>query len=133
MVDWKVESWVSQCIFTWSPKPYSTCGYLSLICSNSFSYPNTPKTVLLQKLSNLYKRTSTDIMFQQYDKAFKSSQSRDVTFFVRSTSLNCLTPTQDLNFLKRRFVGRIKISTKKLPIGYQCANDRDRWRGDITA
>ena len=37
----------------------------------------TPKQFSYKKLSNLYKGTSTDIMFQQYAKAFKSSQWRE--------------------------------------------------------
>ena len=104
MVEWKVESWVSQSIFTWSPKPHSTCGYLSLnaIYSNSFSYPNTPKTVL-KKLSNLYKGTTTDIMFRQYAKAFKSSQSREV--FCRLNKSQLPDANTGFEFFKKCFIG----------------------------
>ena len=93
--------------------------------------PAPPKQFSYTKLSNIYKGTNTDIMFQQYAKAFKSSQTRKFLSTTDKTDL----PDANTGF---EFFGKAvrwmdQDLNKKLPTGYQFADDNDRWRVDIQA
>ena len=74
-----------------------------------------------KNLSNLYKRTTTEIMFQQYAKAFKSSQSQE--FLSKLNKSDLPDATTDLTFWPKRFIGCIKMWTKNyrqgINLGYQ--------------
>ena len=91
--------------------------------------PAPPKEIY-KKLSNLYKGTNTDIVFQEYAKAFKSSQTREFLSTTDKTDL----PYVNTGF---EFFGKVvrwmdQDLNKKLPTGYQFPDNNDRWRVDIT-
>lgn len=93
--------------------------------------PPPPKQISYKRLSNLYKGTSTDIMFQQYAKAFKSSQSQEFLSTLNKSDL----PDDPTGFqcMAKLFRWMEQDLNKQLPTGYQFADDNDRWRVDITA
>ena len=94
--------------------------------------PQPPqKQFSYKRLSNLYKGTSTDIMFQQYAKAFKSSQSQE--FLCKLNKVNLPYATTGFDFYGRVVRRMDQDLNKKLLIGYQFAYSNDRWRVDITA
>ena len=126
MVDWKMKSGVSQSLSTRRPQPHSTCSYLSLNtnCSNSCSYT---KTILLQKNYLIYtKEPAPTLCFNSMPRL--SSQVNRENFCLQWTSLIYLTLTQEkVVYWMNQYLN------KKLPRGYQYADQRDRWRVDITA
>ena len=93
--------------------------------------PTPPKQISYKRLSNLYKGTSTDIMFQQYAKAFKSSQSQEFVPKLNKSDLPD-APT-GFQFMAKVFRWMEQDLNKRLPTGYEFADSNDRWRVDITA
>ena len=84
-----------------------------------------------RSLLHLYKGTNTDIMFQQYAKAFKSSQSQEFLSKLKQTDLP--EATTGFDFLSKVFRWMAEDLNKKLPTGYQFEDNHDRWRIDVSA
>ena len=100
------------------------------------SHPTIPAAkpsppISYKKLSNLLKGTTTDIMFQQYAKAFKSSQSQE--FLSKLNKSDLPDATTGFDFLAKVFHWMHQDLNKKLPTGYQFADNNDRWRVDLFA
>ena len=84
-----------------------------------------------RSLLHLYKGTNTDIMFQKYAKAFKSSQSQEFLSKLKQTDLP--ETTTGFDFLSKVFRWMAQDLNKKLPTGYQFEDNHDRWRIDVSA
>ena len=89
------------------------------------------KTFASCSLLHLYEGSTTDIMFQQYAKAFKSSQSQEFLSKLKQTDLP--EATTGFDFLSEVFRGMAQDFNKKLPTGYQFEDNHDRWRIDVSA
>ena len=69
-----------------NPIPHVVTSHVS--SSLTIHHTTTPtKLFRIRSLHNLYKGSTTDILFQQYAKAFKSSQSREFLSKLNSTDL----------------------------------------------
>ena len=84
-----------------------------------------------RSLLHLYEGSTTDIMFQQYAKAFKSSQPQEFLSKLKQTDLP--EPTTGFDFLSKVFRWMAQDFNIKLPTGYQFQDNHDRWRIDVSA
>ena len=70
-------------------------------------------------------------MFQQYTKAFKSSQTRE--FLSTTDKTDFCDASTGFEFFGKVVRLMDQDLNKKLPTGYRFADNNDRWRVDITA
>ena len=97
------------------------------------------KPFRLRSLYNLYRGSTTDILFQQYAKAFNSSQpgvsnssqSRELLSQLNKPDLP--DASNGFDFMSNVFRWMEQDLNKKLPTGYAFENTKDRWRLDISA
>ena len=89
------------------------------------------KPFWFRSLLHLYKGTNTDIMFQQYAKAFKSSQSQEFLSQLKKADLP--DATTGFEFFSKVFRWMAQDLNKKLPTGYAFEDSNDRWRIDLSA
>ena len=89
------------------------------------------KPFRFRSLLHLYKGTNTDIMFQQYAKAFKSSQSQEFLSQLKKADLP--EASTGVEFLSKVFRWMEQDLNKKLPTGYAFEDSNDRWRIDLSA
>lgn len=126
MVARQMESGVSQSVFTQYPNPIPHVGtsHLPSLTVNHEAEQRPTKLFSYRSLSYLYKGTSTDIMFQQYAKAFKSSQSQE--FLSKLNESDLPDAVTGFEFLAKVFRWMDQDLNKKLPTGYQFADSNDR-------
>ena len=89
------------------------------------------KPFRFRSLLHLYKGTNTDIMFQQYAKAFKSSQSQEFLSQLKKADLP--EASTSFEFLSKVFRWMEQDLNNKLPTGYAFEDSNDRWRIDLSA
>ena len=89
------------------------------------------KPFWFRSLLHLYKGTNTDIMFQQYAKASKSTQSQEFLSQLKKADLP--DATTGFEFLYKVFRWMEQDLNKKLPTGYAFEDSNDRWRIDLSA
>ena len=70
-------------------------------------------------------------MFQQFAKAFKSSQSQE--FLSKLNRSDLPDATTGFDVLAKVFHWMHQDLNKKLPTGYRFADNDDRWRVDLSA
>ena len=80
---------------------------------------------------NLYKGSNTDILFQQYAKAFKSSQSQEFLSKLKTADLQ--DASNGFDFMSKCMRWMEQDLNKKLPTGYEFADSTDNWRIDVSA
>ena len=85
----------------------------------------------IRSLHNLYRGSTIDILFQQYAKAFKTSSSQDVLSKLKKTDLQ--DASNGFDFLSNVFRWMEQDLNKQLPTGYAFADDKNRWRLDVSA
>ena len=89
-----------------NPIPHVVTSHALLLSRPTIQAAKPSPPISYKNLSNLYKGTNTEIMFQQYAKAFKSSQSQE---FLSKLSLIYLMRPQDLTFWPKCSIGCIEI------------------------
>ena len=81
------------------------------------------KTFSTRSLQNLYKGSNTNIMFQQYAKDCKSSQSQE--FLSKLNKSDLLEASTGFEFLTKVFRWTKQDLNKKLPTGYKFEDNND--------
>ena len=92
---------------------------------------NPTKPFSIRSIRNLYKGSDTDILFQQYAKAFKSSQSQEFLSQLKTADLQ--DASNGFDFMSKVFWWMEQDLNKKLPTGYEFADSNDNWRIDVSA
>ena len=85
-----------------------------VVTSHTTAHHET-KPFSTRSLQNLYKGSNTNIMFQRYAKAFKSSQSQE--FLSKLYKSDLPEASTGLNFWPKSFDGWNKIWTRNYPQG----------------
>lgn len=124
MVTRQMERGIGKCVFTWSSQPYSSC----LTSHTTAHHETTPFST--RSLQNLYKGSNTNIMFQRYAKAFKSSQSQE--FLSKLNKSDLPEASTGFEFLTKVFRWMEQDLNKKLPTGYKFEDNKDQWRIDLS-
>lgn len=89
------------------------------------------KPFSIRSIHNLYKGSNTDILFQQYAKAFKSSQSQEFLSKLKTADLQ--DASNGFDFMSKCMRWMEQDLNKKLPTGYEFADSTDNWRIDVSA
>ena len=89
------------------------------------------KPFSIRSIHNLYKGSNTDILFQQYAKAFKSSQSQEFLSKLKTADLQ--DASNGFDFMSKCMRWIEQDLNKKLPTGYEFADSTDNWRIDVSA
>ena len=92
---------------------------------------NPTKPFAIRSIYNLYKGSNTDILFQQYAKAFKCSQSQE--FLSQLKTANLQDASNGFYFMSKVFWWMEQDLKKKLPTGYEFKDSHDTWRIDVSA
>ena len=92
---------------------------------------NPTKPFAIRSIYNLYKGSNTDILFQQYAKAFKCSQSQE--FLSQLKTANLQDASNGFDFMSKVFWWMEQDLKKKLPTGYEFKDSHDTWRIDVSA
>ena len=100
-----------------------------VVTSHTTAHHET-KPFSTRSLQNLYKCSNTNIMFQRYAKAFKSSQSQE--FLSKLNKSDLPEASTGFEFLTKVFRWMEQDLNKKLPTGYKCEDNKDRWRTDLS-
>lgn len=82
------------------------------------------KPFWFRSVLHLYKGANTDIMFQQYAKAFKSSQSQEFLSQLKKADLP--EASTGFEFLSKVFRWMEQDLNRKLPTGYAFEDSNDR-------
>ena len=118
MVTRQMERGIGKCVFTWSSQPYSSC-----LTSHTTAHHKT-KPFSTRSLQNLYKGSNTNIMFQRYAKAFKSSQSQE--FLSKLNKSDLPEASTGFEFLTKVFRWMEQDLNKKLPTGYKFEDNKEQ-------
>ena len=100
-----------------------------VVTSHTTAHHET-KPFSTRSLQNLYKGSNTNIMFQRYAKAFKSSQSQE--FLSKLNKSDSPEASTGFEFLTKVFRWMEQDLNKKLPTGYKFEDNKDRWRIDLS-
>ena len=90
-----------------------------------------PNPFRIRSLHNLYRGSTSDVLFQQYAKAFKTSSSRHVLSKLETTHLQ--DASNGFEFLSNVFRWMAQDLNKQLPTGYAFEDDKNRWRVEVSA
>ena len=89
-----------------------------------------PAPISEKRLSNLYKGTTTNVMFRQFARAFSGSNSRDIISTISKDEL----PEADTGF---EFFSKVQELmhqdiNEKIPVGWACWDGTSRWRVELS-
>ena len=85
----------------------------------------------IRSLHNLYRGSTSDVLFQQYAKAFKTNKAQELLSKLEKTDLQ--DASNGFEFLSNVFRWMAQDLNKQLPTGYAFEDDKNRWRLDISA
>ena len=89
------------------------------------------KPFRIRSLHNLYRGSDTNILFQQYAKAFNSRQSQELLSKLKTRDLQ--DASNRFDFMSNVFRWMEQDLNKQLSTGYAFEDSKDRWRIDISA
>ena len=84
-----------------------------------------------RSLLHLYKGSNTDILFQQYAKAFSNNQSKEI--LSKLNKLDLQDASNGFEFMGKVFRWMEQDLNQQLPTGYAYTGPLDVWRMTITA